>query len=96
MARKVSGRVTFEQKPVLSAGAEHEDNWAFWKSSQQVQRPWGEDVPDLFAEPQGNQEAEVEWIEQGAQEKRVQGIGTGCVAYGNVCVLSRSVTTHSM
>ena len=70
VARKVSGRVTFEQKPVLSAGAEHKDNWAFWKSSQQVQRPWGEDVPDLFAEPQGNQEAGVQWIEGGAQEKQ--------------------------
>ena len=74
MARKVSGRVTFEQKPVLSEGAEHEDNWAFWKSSQLVQRPWGEDVPGLFAEFQGNQEAGVEWMRGEHRKNRVQGI----------------------
>ena len=38
----------------------------------------------------------VEWMRGEHRGNGVQGISTGCVACGNVCVLSRSVMSHSL
>lgn len=54
MVGKVSDKVTFEQKSVLSKGSGHEDIWgrAFWERErdQPVQRPWSGNTAGVFKE----------------------------------------------